>query len=827
MSHNYEIRLIVKASALWLVCLKPTMAGKLYQQAKHALGGAAPMLGDLSEFGSELFLPLSFEDNPADDSNALHDYALGEDGRNRWKPHQHTTVSARILASASATHEMQGHAHGKGVEYRVKVPGKLQAQCLGIFGNDKEQEVMDIIVNQGNRANHILFQSWDGRTWSRSKSMSVEAALNLSICSGSTGVNMSTSTSVGPGSVKVKVVMRSLFAKLELDAAVAKDASTKCFNGSSWDGFTRGLHLGTELEAELEGSGSFERTVGVNASVNGNILTQSGGGQMGASTTEAMSAQTFNVCLKQVGGTHVEASALSGRSLQEILAALEDAMQDNATKPDLWRVLSVDVQHHPNFEYEPAAAATVTTNSDVVLDSAAGPTLTQDNLRHHSNLSQDHISGTDVPHSRGVLSANSVASDPSDLEAAFGDQSRPAPAILGREDIGYKWDPDPCQVMQGVRPAPLPDTTATASLIDMAKNTERQLETLKIETQSKMHAHTKALEESWKLEMKHAASARESLEKKLTQANEVADSLHVGKGAVKKMDAAERWENMSRIVFFLALLSAEMAIMSYVLNFLPLWHKAAGELKPIAHALIVISPVAYAGAVASFFWFDGKVPNVANRLGQYLKFSRPELLIEHWMVGCRMFLAIKSISEDDVAAFFLVHRLTAVVFSLFQALLLTILHFQEVDPVTWRDWNLEWLVVGSAAFNFLIEAAAMSGLANGLKRSIKMEALVYNNKKIAMFDRVTWMVTCNTSAKTAAPRWCSCAPGLARGNSSVSSLTRRINVTPDKAVLAFRESIETEIHLWAALTPELRTLDMEMLADLQVLMQRRHIHGGK
>jgi hypothetical protein len=368
----------------------------------------------------------------------------------------------------------------------------------------------------------------------------------------------------------------------------------------------------------------------------------------------------------------------------------------------------------------------------------------------------------------------------------------------------------------------------------MAANTERQLEAFKNEAQAQMDAHNRALAQTWELEKKHAESAEASLKKKLTHTEEMSRSLHVDKKAVRKMDTAERMENMSRILFFMALLSAEIAVMSYIMNAKPLWDRAAGELKPVCHALIILSPVSYAGAIISFYCFgsddepeDQGAAGAGARLRQYLTFAKTELLVEHWMMGCRMFLTIKSISEEDIAAFFLVHRLTAVVFSFFQGLLLAILHFQEVEPLTWRDWNLEWMVVGSLAMNFLIEATAMVGLVDRLKRSIKMEALVYNNKNLAMFDRVNWIVTANAASQTAATRWN--ANGVYT-NGSQQSMSRRVNVMPDIEVTSFRESIEQEVKLWAGDTKnslELRPLEMEMLVDLQNLMQRRHIRGSE
>jgi len=750
---------------------------------------AAPVLADFTQFATELFVPLAFEEHAVEHAVAYSDYGMDDEGKNRWKAHPSTTVSKRY--SSCVNRELQLHAHARDMDFQARMPSHLEADHVSAaanFGHDRK-DIMDISVNESNRSNQNWYQLWDGNAWISHQS-------TQELLSGVAGMDASKSTKCGPSSIKIKVVMRSLFARLELDSSVAKNAASKCFHGG-WDGFTRGLHLGSELEAELESE----------------------------STTE-MRAQTFKMSLQQVGGAVVETSQLSGQPLQTILDAMEDIMLENAQKPDLWKVLSVDVQQHPTFEY-PVPDKLVSAAAVHVQNARAGGSLTHDNLLTHSKV-----------HGAADQERTRLGSTP--------------PALLGREDFGDKMNAydqgshfglnlaDPEQAQGTQLPPPMQThgsaTAAVEALQDMAKQTEIRLETFQNDAQRAMDDNNKMLEKTWQLEIKHTENANDNLKKKLTQASDLAKALNVDKPAVRRMDLAERLENMSRIVFFLALLSAEMAVMSYVMNAVPLWNKAAGEMRPVSHALIILSPVAYVTAIGSFFFFQGEEPEdeqggAASRLRRHLRFAKTELLIEHWMVGCRMFLAIKSISEEDIAAFFLVHRLTAIVFSFFQGLLLTILHFQDVEPLNWRDWNLEWLVIGSVGINFLIEAAALSGFVLKLKHSIKMEALVYNNKKLAMFDRVSWMVLANSSAcgksesqRGAEARWV--GEGAFADIASASSLSRRINVAPDVEVTAFRLSIEQEIRLYAGDSTNslaLGVLDMEMLVDLQHLMQRRHI----
>merc|ERR1711939_965585 len=80
--------------------------------------------------------------------------------------------------------------------------------------------------------------------------------------------------------------------------------------------------------------------------------------------------------------------------------------------------------------------------------------------------------------------------------------------------------------------------------------------------------------------------------------------------------------------------------------------------------------------------------------------------------------------------------------------------FQESNSLQWTEWKMEWIVVGTGGLSFLIELfAILTPLIASLRKSIRLEGLTYNSKKLFTYERVKWLVLAHSTGQTALKRW--------------------------------------------------------------------------
>jgi hypothetical protein len=218
------------------------------------------------------------------------------------------------------------------------------------------------------------------------------------------------------------------------------------------------------------------------------------------------------------------------------------------------------------------------------------------------------------------------------------------------------------------------------------------------------------LTEQWLVETQYANDAERALEEKMRHFEDHKKLLQIDAKHVNRRQRLERLRNMSRVGFFIVLLSCELSITSYCMVGLPglvLWKAAVGDFAATVHCLLAAAPLAYIIAICSH-WYSASqsasdsTPDRKSRLSRLLPTSETKMELEHVVPGMRLHLAVKSISADDVDAMFKIHRLIFVAFGVGQALALLMLHFQSgtykradgtegvVQALTWKMWKLEW-----------------------------------------------------------------------------------------------------------------------------------------
>jgi hypothetical protein len=294
---------------------------------------------------------------------------------------------------------------------------------------------------------------------------------------------------------------------------------------------------------------------------------------------------------------------------------------------------------------------------------------------------------------------------------------------------------------------------------------------------------------------------------------------------------------MSRVGFFIVLLSCELSITSYCMVGLPglvLWKAAVGDFAATVHCLLAAAPLAYIIAICSH-WYSASqsasdsTPDRKSRLSRLLPTSETKMELEHVVPGMRLHLAVKSISADDVDAMFKIHRLIFVAFGVGQALALLMLHFQSgtykradgtegvVQALTWKMWKLEWIVVGTFGLALLIElAATLSPLIKHLHQSIKMEGITYNSKKLFMYERVKWLAMTYKTSRESIDRWAEDNTALpcnrsTAGTSNPTSYQRSV-VKEDEAVRSYRANLKKEVEFLAGtINVPADVLDLEMI----------------